>query len=349
MMPTEFRPAGAIRPFGGQSTHDPKLEEFLEHSWRLPEIARSYTYHRSYEAGGYWDNPSVRRTLPVAVTPPIKGLIHHYRRTGSGFGAAAKAALNTVVNVFDDACARQFLESAGASKQGGFADWFSLMLWEPRSLPTIHYRVQRTRHDLWVPSIEDARDTRFYADVPIQLVLYVGRNPIMPVFPPDQCQPAQIKGRVYYSQAFSMERNRSRWFKIGCYVPETEAKAVMDGEARNHYRQIEEWYHKLHWYERGKELAAAAAPGAIKLARGFLTGFAGGDVDLPRGSPAMPRLADRGPQGARGEAEPGTLDHLQRLWYGDTHSFNRKNLPPPGYVFVKFNCILETIIVGVGW
>jgi hypothetical protein len=343
-----------MRPFGGQSTRDPHLEVFLERNWDAPACARPFKYHRDYESSSWLDDspPSNRHSLPLQTYLLIKGLIHHYRRRKSGFAAGAKRAFNAVANIVEDRAATAFFEGWGGVPRGEIADWFSLIIWEPKRIPAIQYREQSDRHALWIRSIDkEARQTRFYCDVPIQVALYVGRNPIVPVYPPDLWS-SRIKGRLQYSQFLSQERNAHRWFKIGCYVPDALALPSMNPSAFQRYTEIKKWYHQLHWYERGKELVQGTVPAALKLgvkvATGALSAMSA-DAEVLRGSPmAVRRMENQSAAGRRGDADPA-FDHLQRLWYGNTTAFNRKNLPPPGYVFVKFNCMLEVFVIGVGW
>ncbi len=341
-----------LNEISGQSTQAEVLGRFLDKSYGLPGFvhSRGYRWHVGYEHGGRFSS-GIHQKLPSEMANLVRGVIHHYRKQPSGVLASARAAYNAVANVMENRAASQFFEQnkSNAHRGAAFADWFQLGLWEPGGMPAIHYQIQRARHDLWIRSVdEDARDTRFYCDVPVKLVLYVGTGETGKYRPTDPNVTA-INERAYYAQTLAMQRNQHRWFKVGCYVPESAAMGAMDFAARRQYEEIKTWYHQLHGYERAKEgVVAVGGPiiAAGKVAGRVAAAALGAGADMPGNQrPNLPNLPQYGAANSnRGDPQVDATDRLHAAWYGNTDKFNRKNLPPAGFVFVKFNCTLEFLV-----
>lgn len=371
--------------FDGQSTQGPEIKKFLGRRWRFPFFCEDakWKYHRGYMTAkgsgiGHalqWlgnqvsiTDPVIKRTFPSYLQSVIHGLIHKYRAPNAGF---MQRQWNKAANVLDDSRAEEFLRNSrrsGATTHRAFAEWFRLGIYEP-SITTVKIK----NHGLAGYHINSARAIRFVADVPYDLVLFMGVNPVedAPDRPPEDNVIARglVNGDGVTLAPISEDRYIStaklRWFKVGLYVPDKIARMMMEPATLKYYMQItgraygEENYNEkddIYWHLSGWERALEAAkipmwavkqgiPAVAKKAAGALTGLdSSADV---RASDKRWRQDEQMRRDGAGDSEAGLGTYASAVWNGTTKHFNRKSIVPPNYCFVKFNCLLYLRLVAV--
>lgn len=371
--------------FDGQSTQTPEINKFLEKQWRLPKFAPDIKlkYHRDYMDArgsglGYalrWlgtqiniVDPVITRAFPSYVQSLVRGLIHIYRSPKAGF---MQRQWNKAANVMDDSRAEEFLKNssrAGATSHRAFADHFRLGLYEPEI-----GSIKIKKHGLAGYHISEARSIRFVADVPYDLVLFVGcgADHVAPYRPPEDNVVARGLVKSGSSSVtlapISSERYIStanlRWFKIGLYLPDKGAHMMMEPATRDYYMRItgrahggynadEDIYWHLSGWERALEAAKipawfikkslpAVGKKLITLATGADTSSDAASVDKRW------RHDQQMKEDGAGDKEADYATYAKAVWNGETGKFNRKSIVPPNYCFVKFNCLLYVRVVVV--
>ncbi|MCA9727948.1 MAG: hypothetical protein R3E12_19290 [Candidatus Eisenbacteria bacterium] len=339
----------------GKSTQDAAFTTFFDKAHLLPTFAedREFRYHRDYEhclAGPQWipdvlkvgaDKSPLYR-LPGSIVSTVRGLVHHYRKGRSGIGGALRGAYNAVANAEDDQRASLFLQhcSSGPTGTGSVdADWFHVELAEPDS------KVARIRHQElggYNPS-NPYRLIRFHCDLEYDLRLFVGKGiaPSVANHGPD-FRPGDVKA--------SGQTPMGRWFKMGWYVPQVFARARMAPDTYHLFMQmigLEERpdgttldnYWRLNKWERTKEAskAVAAFPKFMKDRKG----------DAVR---ALYESHTGSAHPLRGDSSgASSATYAAAAFQGETRRFNRKTIPPRGWVFVKYNTFVKISVVGLGW
>jgi hypothetical protein len=356
----------ATEPVDGQSTTVSEIENILNYSWRLPDFARNFRYHRGYtdvrgDGVAYavrWIaskvsivDPTIKHDFPSETTSLVKGLIHLYRTPKAGL---AKQAWNAVANVMDDSKANDFLsryQKAGSTQKRAFADWFRIGLYEAPT-PTVVIKT----HELDSFYFNESRNIRFYANVDYKLVLFVGLNPIREAPLDLSSQNTLAVGRVPFD----------RWFKIGMYVPDKLALRMMDAKTRGIYLDMTgrgiagrpDTYWRLSGWERAleaakipywflKEGAKEAAKIGVNKGVGMFTQAAVRPDPPPSRYPTGWREDQLMKDDGAGNFKAGPQTYAKAVWNGRTEFFNRKSVVPPGFCFVKFNCYLNVAVVGV--
>ncbi|HEY1791002.1 MAG TPA: hypothetical protein VGJ73_22830, partial [Verrucomicrobiae bacterium] len=302
--------------FDGQSTQTPAINNFLDAQWRLPIFSKQWKYHRGYaDAAGNgfayarnWlgtkvgvTDPVITHEIPSYVQSVIRGLIHLYRSPTAGF---MTRQWNKAANTRDDGRAEGFLWNsmcAGATRDRGFANWFRLGLYEPD-----RRNITIKKHGLDSFHISEARSIRFVADVPYQLVVFVGRDQPGKARPPEAIAYGLVKPDGGFAPVPAANKNRPydmasaehRWFKVGLYVPDGIALPMMNDRTRDFYMKItgrargegsynpnEDIYWHLPGWERAlealkipgwavKKLVLKAVPGAVTKGIGLVAGTA---------------------------------------------------------------------------
>jgi len=379
--------------FDGHSTQVPEINNFLEAEWRLPMYMKALKYHRGYVGAGgngityarNWlgtkfgiTDPVVKHQFPSYAQSIIRGLIHVYRKPTAGF---AKRQWDKAANVLDDSRAADFLKigrRGAAPARNTPADWFKLRLLEPKPP-----EIKVWKHGLSSFYANEARNIRFAANIPYQLVLMVGRGAEQ--IPPDLAEYNVIARALVTSDAtlpqaqdptggdrYNMAVADVRWFKIGLYVPDHVVLQMMEPHTKSYYRRItgrargdgdanynakEDIYWHLSGWERALEAAkipgwvvktavTRATPGLLIKGVGYLAKTAI-NIDKPIGPNRNFRndVAMRGDGAGDIEAHPGT--YAMAVWNGTTDSFNRKSIVPPNFCFVKFNAVLYITVIAV--
>ncbi len=371
--------------FDGQSTQGPEIKKFLGRRWRFPYFSEDakWKYHRGYMDAkgsgiGYalrWlgtqisiGEPTILREFPSYPQSVVHGLIHVYRSPHAGF---MQRQWNKAANVLDDSRAEEFLRNsrrAGATGHRAFAEWFRLGIYEP-SINTVKIKS----HGLAGYHLNSARAIRFVADVPYDLVLFVGCRPEEPApdRPPEDNVIARglVNGDGVTLAPVSEDRYIStaklRWFKVGLYVPDAIARMMMDPATLKYYLRItgraygEENYNQdedIYWHLSGWERALEAAkipmwvvkkgvPTVAKKLVGAVTGVdTASDV---KASDKRWRQDEQMRGDGAGDSEAGLSTYSSAVWNGTSKHFNRKSIVPPNYCFVKFNCLLYLRVVVV--
>ncbi|HUA60283.1 MAG TPA: hypothetical protein VML19_16090 [Verrucomicrobiae bacterium] len=382
-MPTTLNRLTCTPAFDGQSTRDSQIHTFLERQWRLPNFAKRWKYHRSYmDAAGTgmsyalnWlatqvsiVDPVVTHELPPYLQSLVKGLIHIYRTPKAGL---LQQAWNAAANILDDDRAASFVNQHGingASRKIAYADWFRLAMYEPstQDIKIKKYGIAGVSEN------RAARWVRFAAEVPYELVLFVGKGD--PLDAPDRLTDENMLSRALVNSGGTVPLSRlewdhgwnnHRWFKVGHYVPHQAAKMMMEPVTRDHYLRITGFStgqynpdNDVYWRIRGEERALEVAKipylalkRALKpwvIAQAVLAGTGislAPDAYRPTERPM--NYDERMRKAGAGDSDAGFITYATTAWNGYTDKFNRKSIVPPGYCFVKFNTLLYLRVVAV--